>query len=141
MMCDHPVEADCHAESHGTVKGEHRDELEHPDRAMPQQRPEPPADANVAILIAFEQTRLDQLTEYPVRGRPVTEHGDQAQPLNDTQKCPRIPSVSIVRLSSGAGRRIKTSAGTWRSSHSRSSGVRPRSGLSVAETITRSNCS
>ena len=42
------------------------------------------------------------------------------------------------RVSSGAGRRIRISAGTRSSSHRRSSALRPTRALSVAETMIRS---
>ena len=51
---------------------------------------------------------------------------------------PATPSAVSLRWSSGSGRRMRTSAGTFSSSHSRSSALRPLRALEVAETMTRS---
>ena len=57
------------------------------------------------------------------------------------QKWPWRVLAEMLRASSGAGRRMRTSAGTLPSSQARSSWLRPVRGLSVADTITRSKCS
>ena len=61
--------------------------------------------------------------------------------IRDSRPDPWKPFAEITRVSSGAGRRIITSAGTRSRSHSMSPLLRPCRGLSVAEMMMRSKCS